>query len=158
MLHQQLGHHQPARFGGGIGIVCAVNLEDLASRHHEFGFCRVHKRAIHVDVAVKHVVLGILVSAVNAFLNKQHGHFRTGDTRNIAVEINRPADFFLNQIAGFTAGTQLLAGDRHAADALRCAFHQAVDMTLTGRTDHHQMIRAVPGSHAHPPQVILKPP
>ncbi len=156
MLHQQLGHHQPSRFGGGVGVVRPVDLEDLPRRHDELGFRRVHEGAIHVDVAVENVVLRVLVGAVHTFFSEQHSNFRPGDARHVTVKIDRAANLILDQVAGFPAGAQLLAGDRHAADPLGCALHQPIDMALPGGADHHQMVCAVPGRHAHAAQVILE--
>ncbi len=158
VLDHQLGHHQPAGLGGGVGVVGAVDLEDPRAGHHALGFGRVHKRAVHVDVAVEHVVLRVLVGAVDAFFGEQHGHFRSGHAGDIAVEVDRAADFFFDQVAGFAAGADLLAGDRHAAGAFGRAFHQPVDVALPGGADDHHVVGAVPGGHAHAAEVVLEAP
>ena len=38
-----------------------------------FAFAGVHKTSEHVDVSVKHVVLGILMDARHPFFHKHHG-------------------------------------------------------------------------------------
>ncbi len=96
VLHKQFGHHQPTGFGGGVGIMGAVNLEDIRRCHDALGFRRIHKGAVHVDVAVQHVVLRVLVGAVHAFLGEQHCHFGTSHTGHIAVEVDRATHFLFD--------------------------------------------------------------
>ncbi len=158
VLNHQLGHDQPTGFGGGVGVVRAVNLENLRPGHHFLGLGGIHKRAVHVDVAIEHVVLRVLVRAVDAFFGKQHGHFGPGHAGNVAMEVDRAAHFVFDHVAGFAAGANLLAGDRHAAHAFGGAFHQAVDVALAGGADDHQVVSAVPGGHAHAADVVLEAP
>ena len=72
------------------------------------------------------------------------------------MEVDRTAHLVLDEIADLAAGPQLLASDRHAADALGGALEQAVDVALAGGADHHDVIGTIPGGHAHSTQVVLE--
>ena len=78
MLHQEFGHDLPGFLGRGIGIVGAVDLENPGISHDGLGLGSIHEGPVHVDVPVQHVVLGVLVGAVDAFLRKHHRDFRPG--------------------------------------------------------------------------------
>ena len=134
----------------------AVDLEDTCAVHHFLSFGSVYEGAQHVNVAVEHVVLRVLVSTVDAFLGKENGNFRTGHTRHITVEVYGTAYLFFDLIAGLAAGTNLLAGDGHTAHAFGSAFQETVNVALPGGADDHQVIGAMPGGHAHAADVIFK--
>jgi hypothetical protein len=70
--------------------------------------------------------------------------------------IYRPADLILDGIQGLSLSPKLFAGDGHAADALGAAFQQAVHVALTGGTDNHEVVRAVPGRHAHAADIVFE--
>ncbi len=79
MLHQELGHDLPAFARRGIGIVGAVNLRHARAGHEFLGYRRIHKTAVHVDIAVEHIVLRVLMRPVDAFFHKEHRNLRAGD-------------------------------------------------------------------------------
>ncbi len=134
----------------------AVDLKHVDAGHEFLGLSGIHEGADHVDIAVEHVVLGVLVGAVDSFFGKEHGNVGTGYTADIGVEVNRTTHFVFNNIQGLAAGPQLFASDGHAADSLGGTFDQAVIMALTGSADDHDMVGAMPGSHAHAANVVLK--
>ena len=72
--------------------------------------------------------------------------------------VDGAAHFILNHVKGLALGTQLLAGDGHAAHPLRGALDEAVKVALPGGADHHDVVSPVVGGHAHAPDVILKAP
>ena len=156
VLDHQLGHDLPAMASGGIGVVGAVDLEDLGSRHHLLGLTGVDVAAVGVDVAVQQVVLRVLVSTVDSLLGEEDGHLRAGHSGDVGVEVDGASHLVLNEVAGLAAGAQLLAGDRDAANAFRGALEEPVDVALSGGADDHDVVGAVPGGHPHAAQVILE--
>ena len=71
--------------------------------------------------------------------------------------VDGPAHLVLDHIQGLPLGSDLLAGDGHAADALGGTLDEAVKVGLTGGADDHDVVRAVVSHHAHTADVVLKP-
>ena len=94
--------------------------------------------------------------AVHAFFGEHHGDIRAGNAGNIAVVIDRTANFILDHVERLALRTNLLARNRHAAHALRGAFDEAVKMALAGGADDHDVICAMVRAHAHAADVVLK--
>ena len=156
VLHQQLRHDLPRLDRGGVGVVRAVDLQHAHRAHDALGHGRVDKAAEHVDVAVEHVVLRVLVRAVDALLGEHDGDLGPGHAAHVAVVVDRPADLVLDQVERAAGDSALLARDGDAADALGRALEQAVDVALAGGADDHHVVGAVPGRHAHAAQVVLE--
>ena len=158
VLHHELGHHQPAGLGRGVGVVGAIDLEDAGAGHDALGLGGVHEGTVHVHVAVEDVVLGILVGAIDALFREEHGDLGTGHAGDVAMEVDGTAHLLLDLVAGLSRGADLLAGDGHAADAFGRSFQQTVDVALARGADHHEVVRAVPGGHAHAADIVLEAP
>ena len=94
--------------------------------------------------------------AVDAFFREHDGDVRAGDAGNIAVVIDGAAHLVLDHVERLALGPDLLAGDRHAAHALRGALDEAVEMALACRADNHDVIRAVMRAHAHAADIVLE--
>ena len=156
MLNDEFRHDFPGLPGSGVGIVSAVDLRNIGPGHYFLGFTGIHKGTGHVDVPVKHIVLGILVGAVDAFFGKHHCHFRTRNAGNVGMVIDGPSNFFFDQVQGFSLGANLFTGNGYAAHSLGSSFNETVHMGLARRTDDHDMVRSVPGSHSHPADIIFK--
>jgi hypothetical protein len=155
VLNEELGHDLPRAHGRGVGVVRPVDLQDAGGGHDVLGHGGVDEAPVHVDVAIEHVVLRVLVRAVHALLGEEHGHLRPGDPADVGVEVDRPADLVFDQIERAACETQLLAGDGDAANALRRTLEQAVDVALARGADDHDVVGAVPRGHAHAPDVVL---
>jgi len=136
--------------------VGAVDLGHVRGGHDALGHRRVDEAPHHVDVAVEHVVLRVLVGAVDALLGEHDGDLRAGDAADVAVEVDRAPDLVLDEVERLARGPDLLAGDGDAADALRRPFEQAVHVALAGGADDHDVVGAVPGGHAHAADVVLE--
>ncbi len=134
----------------------AVHLQDAGVRQDLLCLGGVDERTLHVDIAVKDIVLGILVRPVHALFGEEHGHLRSGQTADIRVKVDRPSHLLFDRIERLACRPKLLSGNRNAADALRRSFDKPVDMRLARGTDDHNMIGAMPGGHAHAPQVVLE--
>ena len=128
MLHEQLGRHLPGLPGRGIGVVCAIELQDAAVGQDPLRFGGIDEGAVHVDVPVEHIVLRVLVRPVHPLLGKQHRDLRTRHTTHVGMEVDRPAHLVLDRIECLARGPDLLARDRNAADTLRGALDEPVDM------------------------------
>ncbi|MPM26666.1 hypothetical protein SDC9_73170 [bioreactor metagenome] len=157
VLHHQLRHDFPGIPRGGVCVMRAVNLRHVAPGDELLALCRVHKRAQHVDVAIDHVILRILMAAVHALFRKHDGDIRPGHATDIAVVVDGSADLVLDQIKRFSLRAHLFARNRNPAAALRRAFDQPVKVALSGSADDHDVIRAVMRRHAHTANVVLKP-
>ena len=156
MLNDQLGHDLPGVSCGRVGVVRAVDLQHVGPGHDLLGFAGVYEGSYHVDVSVQNVVLGILVSAVDALFGEHDRDVGACYAGDVGVIVDGSADFILDQVQGLSLGSDLLSGDGDAADALRRTFHQAVDVGLAHVADDHQMVRTVPCSHSHTADVVLK--
>ncbi len=77
VLHHELGHDLPSLHGGRVRVMRAVDLKLAAVGDDRLAFAGVHKASEHVDVSVKHVVLGILMDARHPFFHKHHGDVGT---------------------------------------------------------------------------------
>ena len=156
VLDEQLRHDLPRLDRCGIGVVGTVDLEHVGARHDLLGLGRVHETAVHVDVAVQHVVLRVLVRAVHALLGEHDRDLGAGHAAHVAVEVDGPADLVLDEIERPPSSPHLLARDGDAPDTLRRALQQPVDVALSGGADDHHVVGAVPGGHAHAPDVVLE--
>ncbi len=156
VLHDELGHHLPRFSRRGVRVVRAVDLSDVGPGHNFFRFAGVHKRAHAVDVAVQHVVLRVLVSAVHAFFCEHDRHVGTGDAGYVGVIVDGTAHFVLDEVERLPLRADLLSGDRHTADARRRPLDEAVDMGLAHGADDHDVVRSVPRAHAHSPDVVFE--
>ena len=79
--------------------LCAPSICSMrTARHDALGHGRVHEAAVHVDVAVEHVVLRVLVRAVDALLGEHDRDLGTGHAAHVAVEVDRAADLVLDQV------------------------------------------------------------
>ena len=156
VLNDQLRHYLPGFSCGGVGVVSAVDLEDLCPCHDLLGFAGVNKGSYAVDISVQNVVLRILVSAVDALLCEHDRNVRSGYSGYVGVVVQRTADLILDEIQSLSLASDLFSGDRNAADSLRSTFHQAVDMGLTHVTDNHDMVSAVPCRHSHSSDIVLE--
>ncbi len=158
MLYDELRHYLPGFSRRGVGIVSTVDLGDVCPGQNLLGFAGVHKGTDHIDVPIQHIVLGILVSTVDALLGKHDGHFRTGNTRYIGMVVNRSAHFILDHIQRFPLCSDLFTRNRHTAHTLGRSFDKPIHMGLSCGTDDHDMICPVPCGHSHSTNVILKAP
>ena len=137
--------------------LCAPSICSMPhSSHDALGDGGVHEAAVHVDVAVQHVVLRVLVRAVDALLGEHDRDLGPRDAAHVAVEVDRPSDLVFDQVERAPGDPALLAGDRDAAHALGRAFEQAVDVALAGGADDHHVVGAVPGGHAHAADVVFE--
>ena len=127
----------------------AIDLQEVAIRHDFLRLGRVDEGAVHVDIAVKDVVLRILMCTVHAFLHEKDGDLGTGQAADIGMEVYWPPHLLLDRIERLAGGAELLPGDRNTADAFGRSFDQPVDMRLAGGPDDHDVVRAVPGRLAH---------
>ena len=156
VLHHQLRHDLPGIPCGGVCVVRAVNLRHVAPGDELLTLRRVHKRAHHVDVAIDHVILRVLMAAVDALFREHNGDIRPSHAADVAMVVDGTTHFVLDQIQRFSLRAHLLAGDRNPAAALWRALDQPVVMALAGGADDHDMIRAMVRRHAHTPDVVLK--
>ncbi len=74
------------------------------------------------------------------------------------MEVDRPSDFIFNEVERAPRRAALFARHGDAPDALGGPFHKGVNMGLPRRSDYHDVIRAVPGRHAHATHVVFEPP
>ena len=156
MLHDQLRHNLPGFAGCGIGVMGTVNLEHVCPCHDSLGLTGIDEGSYAVDVTVEYIVLGILMGSVDSFLSKHNCNLRAGHAGYIGMIIDGTANFILDDVEGLALGTYLFSGDRHAADTLRCSLHQSIDMGLAHVADYHDMVCAMPCSHAHAADIVLK--
>ena len=68
MLDHQLGHDQPARLGGGVGVVRAVNLEDAGAGHDALGFGGIAGTSAGIAQILFFIFLAFLVISLIAGL------------------------------------------------------------------------------------------
>ncbi len=113
---------------------------------------------MHVDIAVKHIVLWVLVRAVYAFLGKEHCDFRPGNAADIGVKIDGAANFVLDQVECFARSAYLFARNGNSADTFRCAFNEAIVMALSGGANDHNVVSPMPSGHTHATDVVFKTP
>ena len=74
------------------------------------------------------------------------------------MKIDRATHLILDGIQCLARRPDLLAGNRHAADALGGTLDKPVEVGLAGGANHHDMVGAMPGCHAHASQVVLEAP
>ena len=149
MLHEQLWCHLPGFLCCGISIMCTIELQDTGICHNIFCFRSIHKGTMYIDITIKHIVLRILVRTIDTFFGKQHSDFRPCYTTYIRMKINWPADFIFNCIECFARGTDLFSTNRNTTYTFGRTFNQAIDMRLARGPYHHDVIRPMPGCHAH---------
>jgi len=157
MLHHEFGTDLPGLHGSRVGIVGAIDLQYAAEGDDFLDLTSVDKAAQHVDVAIKDVVLRILVGSVNALLDEHHGNIGSGNAGYVGVQIDRPTDFFFDQVQCAAGGPDLFARYRDTADPLGRALDQGVDVRLAGGPDDHDVVSAIPGGHAHAADVVFEP-
>ena len=156
MLYDQLRHNLPGFSGCSVGIVGAVNLQNIRPLHDLLGLAGVYKGTHAVNIPVQHVVLRILMGAVDSFFREHYRNIRACHAGNIGVIVNRTADFIFDNVQSFSLSAHLFSGNRHAADSLRRSFHQTVNMGLPHMADYHNMIRSMPRRHPHSADIVLK--
>jgi hypothetical protein len=110
--------------------------------------------SITLDINERFDVRKIL--AGHAFLDEHHGDIGTGNAGNVRVIINRTTDLVFDEVERPARRATLLACHGNAADALCRALQQRINMRLPCRPDHHDVIGAVPSSHAHTANIVLK--
>ncbi len=156
MLNHQLGHDFPRLHRRRVRVVRAVDLE-LPSICDDFlAFTRIDETSEHVDVSVEDVILRVLMDAGHAFLDEHHGDIGTGNAGNVRVIIDRTTDLVFDEVERSARRATLLTCHGNAADALCRALQQRINMRLPCRPDHHDVIGAVPSSHAHTADIVLK--
>ncbi len=104
MLDHQLRHDFPSIAGCGVSIMGAVDLGHTGIRHQAFGFRSINEGTHHIHIAIKHIVLGILVSSIDPFFSKQDSDFWSSDAADVRVKIDGTADFVFNKVERFTGG------------------------------------------------------
>ncbi len=158
VLHHQFRHDLPGVPRGRVCVVRAVDLRHVCPFDELLALRCVHKRTHHVDVAVDHVVLRVLMATVDALLREHDRNVRPGHAADVAVVVDRAADLVLDEIERFSLRAHLLARNRHATAALRGSLDQSVKVALAGGANHHDVIRAMVRGHAHATNVVLKAP
>ena len=156
MLNYEFGHDLPGVSCGCVGVVGSVDLKHFGPGHNLLGLAGVYERPYHVYVSVKNIVLGVLVSAVDAFFREHDRDVGACYAGNVGVIIYGPADFVFYEVQRLALRPYLLTGDGNSAQTLRSTLHEAVDMRLTHVADDHDMVRAVPCSHSHAANVVFE--
>ncbi len=156
MLNDQFRHDLPGFSGGGIGVMGAIDLGNIGPGQDALGFTGIHKGPDAVDIPVKHVVLGILMGPVDSFFRKHDGHVGSCHAGNVGMVVDGTSHFLLDQVQSLSLSPYLLSGNGYPADTLGSSFHQPIHVGLTGGTDDHDVVGAMPGSHSHSPDIVFK--
>ncbi|MPN46795.1 hypothetical protein SDC9_194394 [bioreactor metagenome] len=98
MLHHQFRHDFPGVPRSRVCVVRTVDLRHVCPFDELLALRRVYERAHHIDVAIDHVVLRVLMAAVDALFREHDRDIRPSHAADVAMVVDRAADFVFNQV------------------------------------------------------------